>query len=115
MYPEFRIDDRQPLRRVLRNGLLVRVRGNPPYVLRARAAVDRRSARETGLARKAVTVAKVQRSLPAGPRDLRLKLGSDAKRALRGADSVKLKVSATARAAAGGTRVLAPRTAKISR
>jgi hypothetical protein len=84
-------------------------------VLRARASVDRKSAKQTGLGSKAVTVAKVRRSLPAGQRALRLKLKSDAKRALRGADSVRLKVSATARAASGGATVVVPRTAKISR
>jgi hypothetical protein len=109
------IDGRQTLRAVIRRGLLVRVRGNEPYVLRARATVDRQSARRAGLASRQVTVGTLRRSLPAGSREVRMMLRADARRALRRAEAVRLKVSATASDAGGSTRALRARTARLAR
>jgi hypothetical protein len=108
----------QKLRAVRRKGLKLRAQCDETCTARVRLLVSRKTARRTGIKRKAkgpVRVGKRTVTLAAGKRKtFAVKLSRKAKRRLRGVRKVKFTIRATARDAAGNASELT-RTATVRR
>jgi subtilisin-like proprotein convertase family protein len=106
---------KQRLSTALRRGLRVPVKLNLPASVKATAALTRALAKRFGLAATTrVVVARGSKKAKAGTSTVLLKFTTKAKRKLRGARSVKLRVAITATGATGATAT-ATRTVTLKR
>jgi hypothetical protein len=94
---------RQRLGKLSSKGLAVKLDASEPAALSLELSVDKKTAAALKLGRRAVVVGKLSVRVGAGPRTVRVKLTSKARKALNRARKVKLTLAGSARDDAGNT------------